>query len=167
MTRLLAINKKSTKQLLLHYFLSNNIMIESFKNTAMKKVLTLIICLISVISFSQEKEVNNEHMKMKLAEVQLMITSIDNKINTIEYRVGPSSDPETIANAEISLAELRKEKSRLEKIQYSTEHYLNEGNTSTQGKDLIIISKEDFERYPKEHQDRILAHPERYQIENN
>lgn len=131
----------------------------------MKILLTLFICSLSVFSFSQEKQDNLEKSKNDLVEVRSSISDVDLKIAAIESRVDFTKETPTSISAQNSIDALKKEKERLQKIEFSVLSHLSVENKS-EATNLKIISKDDFDKLPKENQEQILTHPERYQVGN-
>ena len=130
----------------------------------MKILLTLFICSLSVFGFSQEKLDNIEKSKKDLIEVRASISKVDLEIAIVKGRVDLSAETTTAASAQNAIDELKKEKERLQKIEFSILSHLDKNNTQTTEK--IIILKSDFDKLPAQNQEQILAHPERYQVKN-
>lgn len=133
----------------------------------MIKSLIVIFCAISISGYSQEKIVSAEEMSQKLINCQNSIATINEKISHIKTRIaaGPvdqSNESPQFLN-EI-LSQLEQEKLSLERIQFSLQAYLKLPSTNT-STHPIVISKSDFEKYPPENQQLILANPEKYTVE--
>lgn len=128
----------------------------------MKILLTLLICSMSLITFSQEK---NDITKSQndLVEVRASIVQVDTKIAVVKSRVDLTVQSPTSVSAKNTIAELKKERLRLQKIETSILSHLGT-NTATTEKTIIL--KSDFDKLPAQNQQQILAHPERYEVKN-
>ena len=128
----------------------------------MKILLTFLICSMSLLSFSQEK---NDITKSQndLVEVRASIAKVDTKIAVVKSRVDLTVESPTSVSANNTIAELKKERVRLQKIETSILSHLGM-NTPTSEKTIIL--KADFDKLPIQNQEQILAHPERYQVKN-
>tara|TARA_B110000285_G_scaffold103323_1_gene117588 strand:+ start:526 stop:921 length:396 start_codon:yes stop_codon:yes gene_type:complete len=131
----------------------------------MKILLTLFICGLSVFSFSQDKKDNVDKSKKDLVEVRLSLQKVDDKIQVINDRVDFSKETPTSLSAQNAIDDLNKEKQRLQKIEFSIQSHLSAENKQ-KATDKKFISKSDFDKLPKQNQEQILAHPERYQVGN-
>ena len=135
----------------------------------MIKYITIIFCLASISCYAQEKNVSTEEMKLKLIECQNSIATINDKISQIERRLStiPDDQPNSTENRfylNERLAQLGDQKLSLNKIQHSLQAYLGLPSGEINNRP-VIISKSDFEKYPLENQQQILAHPEKYVVE--
>jgi cell division protein ZapA (FtsZ GTPase activity inhibitor) len=132
----------------------------------MKTLLILLICSLSFFSYSQEKKDNLEKSKRDLVEVRLSISKVDEKIQIINSRVDFSTETPTSMSALNAIDDLKKEKERLQKIEFSILSHIGANETNSQSTEKIIILKSDFDKLPLQNQEQILAHPERYQVQN-
>jgi len=129
----------------------------------MKKTLSLFLCCIAFIGFSQEKQIDIAAMTLQLSEVQANISSIEIKIESINDRLQALPEGEVAPHITETLETLEREKIALEKRAFSIKSVIENPKYNNS---IIIISKADFEKYSKEKQEEILAHPEQYKIED-
>ncbi|NRA11539.1 MAG: hypothetical protein HRT57_06265 [Crocinitomicaceae bacterium] len=131
----------------------------------MKILLTLFICCLSVISFSQDKKDNIEKSKNDLVEVRSELVKVDDKIQIINDRIDFSKETPASLSAQNTINDLNKKKDRLKKIELSILSHLSK-RSSSRTIDKVKIRKSDFDKLPKQNQEQILLHPERYQVVN-
>lgn len=136
----------------------------------MIKYIIVFFCAISVTGIAQDKTVSREEMSQKLINCQNSIAAIDYKISQIKMRMTtlPSDSTQSLEQQYFlneRIEQLEEEKISLERVQYSIQDFLK--LPSELDKSPIIISKSEFEKYPVENQQQILAHPEKYTVEQN
>lgn len=137
----------------------------------MRKFIFLLFTCISISSFSQEKSTSKKEMETKLVACENSIFSVDEKISIVKNRV--ALQPETSSNRAKNqmyinqrIEQLEQEKAQLIDVRNSLLHYLNLSDSKYEAR-IITISKEEFAKYPKEKQERILSFPTRYSVLKN
>ena len=137
----------------------------------MRKFIFLLFTCISISSFSQEKSTSKKEMETKLVACENSISSVDEKISIVKNRV--ALQPETSSNRAENemyinqrIEQLEQEKAQLIDVRNSLLHYLNLSDSKYEAR-IITISKEEFAKYPKEKQERILSFPTRYSVLKN
>ncbi|MDX2359746.1 MAG: hypothetical protein QNK23_02990 [Crocinitomicaceae bacterium] len=128
----------------------------------MRTSILLVALLLSFSSFSQEKKVNNAEMQERLTAVQLEIEQIDSKTASINQRIAGLPENEVDQSVYTILGDFDRRKQDLIKVAYSLNMQLS-GNSPI-SPEIIVITKEEFDKYPESNQQQILAHPERYQV---
>ena len=137
----------------------------------MRKFIFLLFTCISISAFSQEKSTSKKEMETKLVACENSIFSVDEKISIVKNRV--ALQPETSSNRAENemyinqrIEQLEQEKAQLIDVRNSLLHYLNLSDSKYEAR-IITISKEEFAKYPKEKQERILSFPTRYSVLKN
>ena len=119
--------------------------------------------MVSFSSLSQEKDIDKNEVRYRLTSTQMKIDKIDEKLIMANQRIaslpeGSEVDPSVFKGLE----DLKKERQKLSDVAYSLEMYLK-GNSDVSS-EVRIITKEEFDKYPEENQQQILARPERYLV---
>jgi len=123
----------------------------------------LTLLMVSFSSLSQEKDIDKNEVRYRLTSTQMKIDKIDEKLIMANQRIaslpeGSEVDPSVFKGLE----DLKKERQKLSDVAYSLEMYLK-GNSDVSS-EVRIITKEEFDKYPEENQQQILARPERYLV---
>ena len=90
---------------------------------------------------------------------------VDDKIQIINDRIDFSKETPASLSAQNTINDLNKKKDRLKKIELSILSHLSK-RSSSRTIDKVKIRKSDFDKLPKQNQEQILLHPERYQVVN-
>ena len=128
----------------------------------MKRTLSLFLCCIAFVSLSQEKQFDAAALTLQLSEVQVKISNIASKVESINSRLLSNPSEEVPSHIVDHLELLERNRIALERVKFSVQAALD---NSTHAKSIIVVSKSQFENYSKDKQEKILANPEQFKIE--
>lgn len=91
----------------------------------MKIVYTLLFCLVSAVSFSQEKNIDQNAMSAKLANVQAEIVALEERISMIQIRIDGMAESEVTPELQNVMVNLNSKLDKLKRVEFSTKAYLD------------------------------------------
>lgn len=135
-----------------------------FVKTLPTFVLLAVLLLNFSNSFAQEKIVNQQEWQAQLDEVNLTIQKIDVTTQKISDRIAgvPPENLDPYVTTQLNNLQIQRDQNV--RVKVSIEAMLNFSQSMAQPTEIKEIPASTFLSLPKENQDQILAHPERYKV---